>query len=139
MEELPMRRAGHVITENERVLQAVKAMEHNDAVRLGQLLHASHVSLRDDFDVSSQELNAMVECARNIPGCYGARMTGAGFGGCAIALIQAEVADTFLDTVSSCYTEHTGKSPKIYLCTATNGAEILPCMKTNSPGETYGL
>ena len=77
------------MTENERTLEAVRQCAAATPCELGRLMNASHVSLRDDFEVSSQELDIMVECAHGHEGCYGARMTGAGFGGCAVALVDA--------------------------------------------------
>lgn len=119
------RRARHVISENERTLHAAEAMRRGDAVELGRLMDESHVSLRDDFEVSSDALNAMVEAAHNHPGCYGARMTGAGFGGCAVALVNAGVASEFVIAVSEAYRTRTGNQPAVYVCQATNGAEVV--------------
>ncbi len=87
LDALPRRRARHVITENERTRRSAEAMLRGDVRSLGALMDASHASLRDDFEVSSPALDRMVEIARAQPGCYGARMTGAGFGGCAVALV----------------------------------------------------
>jgi galactokinase len=125
LDEVTGRRARHIITENERTVRAAEAMRRGDAATLGQLMHASHVSLRDDFEVSSHELNVMVECALNVHGCYGARMTGAGFGGCAVALVRNDSADTFAASVAQCYRDATGITPNIYVCTAANGAEVI--------------
>lgn len=119
------RRARHVITENERVLQAVQAMQRGDLVELGRLMQASHRSLRDDFEVSSPELDAMVACAETQAGCYGARMTGAGFGGCAVALVRREAASRFVENVRACYRTASGLNPSIYICRAGTGAEIV--------------
>ncbi len=85
----------------------------------------SHASLRDDYEVSSEALDAMVECASAHDACYGARMTGAGFGGCAVALINAEAADDFVRNTAASYQEKTGNEPAVYVCQATNGAEIV--------------
>jgi galactokinase len=123
--ELTRRRARHVVTENERTLQAAEAMRHGDGVELGRLMNDSHASLRDDFEVSSDELNHMVVCAQREDACYGARMTGAGFGGCAVALIHTDAAHDFAATVSVCYQETTGFTPSVHICTATNGAELV--------------
>ena len=112
-------------TENERTLRATEAMRRGDAVELGRLMDASHASLRDDYQVSSDQLNAMVHCARQGDGCYGARMTGAGFGGCAVALVRAAAADAFAKAVAACYQGATGIIPAIYVCQATNGAELI--------------
>lgn len=125
LDESPRRRARHVITENERTLKAAEAMRRGDAAAMGRLMDESHVSLRDDFEVSSDALNAMVEAAHHHPGCYGARMTGAGFGGCAVALVNAGVADQFVASVAETYHARTGNQPAVYVCQATNGAEVL--------------
>jgi galactokinase len=124
LDETIRRRAQHVVTENSRALQAAQVMMRGDAVELGKLMDASHVSLRDDFEVSSNELNAIVVCAQREDGCYGARMTGAGLGGCAVALVRTEVVDAFASNVSSCYEEETGLKPNVYVCAATAGAEV---------------
>jgi galactokinase len=118
------RRARHVIGENMRTRQAVQAMSQKDAGALGQLVNASHISLRDDFEVSSPELDHMVGCAQQESACYGARMTGAGFGGCAIAIVQTDAVRNFCETVTINYQKTTGLKPEIYPCTATDGATI---------------
>jgi galactokinase len=125
LDEPIQRRARHVVTENARTLQATKAMRRGDAVAMGQLMNASHVSLRDDFEVSSDGLNKMVECAQREGACYGARMTGGGFGGCAVALVQAAAAQAFADTAAACYHAVTDIAPNVYICRATNGAETV--------------
>ena len=125
LDDVTRRRARHVITENARTLQAVKAMRRGDAEALGQLMNASHASLRDDFEVSSDGLNAMVEAARAEGGCYGARMTGAGFGGCAVALVRADVATTFATNVAASYARAMEIEPNVYVCQATDGADIV--------------
>ncbi|MDY7078155.1 MAG: galactokinase [Chloroflexota bacterium] len=119
------RRARHVVTENSRTLRAAESMRQGDAVELGRLMNESHTSLRDDFEVSSDELDSMAECARREDACYGARMTGAGFGGCAVALVCAGAAQAFAAAVATCYQAATGIVPSIYICTATNGAEVV--------------
>jgi galactokinase len=125
LDEVIRRRARHVVTENARTLQAAQAMCAGDAVELGRLMDASHASLREDFEVSSDELNAMVVCARAEDGCYGARMTGGGFGGCAVALVRADAAQTFVSQVGANYLEATGITPSIYVCAAARGAEVV--------------
>jgi galactokinase len=119
-----LRRARHVVTENERTLRAVEALRKRDAAALGDLLDASHESLRDDFEVSSPALDAMVASARKDPACYGARMTGAGFGGCAVALVRAGKAGAFLTRVLAEYEEATGLVPKGYVCRPSAGASV---------------
>ncbi len=129
LDAITRRRARHVITENARTLRAVAAMRAGDADEVGRLMHASHVSLRDDFEVSSDALNAMVVSALEAPGCYGARMTGAGFGGCAVALVQAEAAEAFVAQAAAGYRARyrarTDIEPNIYICRATDGAALV--------------
>ena len=125
LDEITHRRARHVVTENARTLRAVGAMRRGDAAGVGRLMDASHESLRDDFEVSSRELDAMVACARGEGSCYGARMTGAGFGGCAVALVDAEAAGAFAEAVAVCYEEATGIAPNVHVCRATEGAQVV--------------
>ena len=125
LEPIARRRARHVVTENARTLKAVDAMLAGDAAEMGRLMDGSHISLRDDFEVSSRELDAMVTCARQQAGCYGARMTGGGFGGCAVALVSAQSAAVFTATAAACYQTATGLSPQMYVCRATNGAQVI--------------
>ncbi|MBL8119712.1 MAG: galactokinase, partial [Anaerolineae bacterium] len=96
-----------------------------DAAARGKLMDASHVSMRDDFEISRDALNAIVDAARREPGCYGARMTGGGFAGCAVALVDAAEAERFALAVAGTYQNATGLEPAIYVCNATNGAEII--------------
>ena len=100
-------------------------MGRGDMATLGKLMDESHVSLRDDYEVSSDALNAMVECAAAHAACYGARMTGAGFGGCAVAVIRAAAADDFVAKTAAAYQARTGHKPAVYVCQATNGAEVV--------------
>lgn len=116
-------RARHVITENDRTLKAVAAMQRGDVAELGQLMNLSHASLRDDYEVSSEALNTMVSLAQQHEACYGARMTGAGFGGCAVALVRADAANMFAEMVGAAYQQVTGLTPSVYVCYATNGVE----------------
>ncbi|RLC65727.1 MAG: galactokinase, partial [Chloroflexi bacterium] len=125
LDEIIRRRARHIVTENARTVQAAAAMRQGDSVTLGQLMYESHVSLRDDFEVSSEELNLMVACAHREDGCYGARMTGAGFGGCAVALVRADAARAFAASVAACYQAATAITPNVYICQAANGAELI--------------
>ncbi|HEX6374040.1 MAG TPA: galactokinase [Longimicrobium sp.] len=124
LEPLIRRRARHVITENERTLRAAAALERGDAEEMGRLMNASHASLRDDFEVSRRELDVMVELAQAHPACHGARMTGAGFGGCAVALVRRGSAGDFARAVAAAYAQQTGLTPRIYVCSATAGASV---------------
>ena len=126
LDTLPRLRAKHVITENQRTLDAMAAMLQDDPHTLGKLLNESHASLRDDFEVSSDELNQIVECAtRRDTAIFGARMTGAGFGGCAVALVRNYNAKAFANAVSACYQAATGLQPSIYICYPSDGASIV--------------
>ena len=117
------RRARHVITENARVLAAGTALETGELNAFGQLMNSSHRSLAADYEVSCKELDLMVELARRVPGVYGARMTGGGFGGCTVNLVRAENVDEFKQTVARDYEQATGLAPEIYICSAANGVE----------------
>jgi UDPglucose--hexose-1-phosphate uridylyltransferase len=120
------RRAMHAITENARVKEAAEALAEGDAVRFGALLNASHDSLRDDYEVTGRELDALVDAARGMPFVYGARMTGAGFGGCAIALVREGHTGEFRGRLTDEYRTKTGLYPSFYFCSAVNGAgEVL--------------
>ncbi len=125
LDELIRRRARHIISENERVLKAAQALSKGDAVEMGKLMNESHTSMRDDFEITNAELNIMVQAAQAQPGCFGARMTGGGFGGCAVALVHEDAVGAFVENVHASYAETTGLDPKIYLCKATNGAEVV--------------
>jgi galactokinase len=121
--EVVLRRCRHVVTENGRVLQAAAALHRGDLSGFGKLMLASHRSLREDFEVSCPELDLMVELAESLDGVFGARMTGGGFGGCTIALIDAEAShiDAFQQTVGESYERSTGCKPEIYVCSAADG------------------
>ena len=124
-EKLPetiYRRCRHVVTENDRVQRAAKSLEQHDMKQFGTLMAQSHASLRDDYEVSSRELDLMVEIANQQPGILGARMTGGGFGGCTINLVEASQAESFRDSVAKEYKRATGLSPEIYISTAADGA-----------------
>ncbi len=123
-DDVVMRRARHIITENQRVLDAMEAMRMDDVVRLGKLFNASHASLRDDFEVSSDALNQIVEAAQAQSACYGARMTGAGFGGCAVALVRRDSVDAFAEAVGAAYKSRSGLEAMIYICQPSNGANV---------------
>jgi galactokinase len=125
LSEVVMKRARHIITENARVLEAVDVMKAGNIKRLGELFNASHNSLRDDFEVTNEALNQIVECARDQSSCYGARMTGAGFGGCAVALVQEENAREFTNAVSVAYKQRSGLDASVYVCKASEGASLV--------------
>jgi galactokinase len=114
-------RARHVINENERVLQAASALSQGDAALFGSLINESHASLRDDYQVSIRELDILTEAARRVPGCYGSRLTGAGFGGCTVSLVDTDAVDRFRQDVAEAYRTATGRETTIYICRASNG------------------
>jgi galactokinase len=124
LDEVTRRRARHVVSENARVLAAAEALAAGDAQRVGVLMTESHRSLRDDFEVSRAELDAMVEIALGQDGCYGARMTGAGFGGCAVALVARDAAARFARTVAARYESEVSLTPAVYVCEAASGASV---------------
>jgi galactokinase len=125
LSEVVMKRARHIVTENARVLEAVQVMKAGNVKRLGELFNASHNSLRDEFEVTNVALNQIVECAQEQSSCYGARMTGAGFGGCAVALVQEESAQEFTNAVSAAYKQRSGLDASIYVCKASEGASVV--------------
>jgi galactokinase len=120
-----LRRARHIITENQRVLDAVNALINNEFVRFGQLMTESHNSLRDDYEVTGFELDSLVEIMLKQPGVLGARMTGAGFGGCTVAFVKDENVDGFIDSVSVAYKEKTGLQAEFYLPEIDDGVKRL--------------
>lgn len=125
LDDVTRRRARHVITENQRVLDAMVAMRTGDAVALGALMNASHASLRDDFEVTNDELDIMARIAQAQPGCYGARMTGGGFGGCAVALVEADQAVAIAKDVARAYSEKTNLTPYLFVTSAANGTSVV--------------
>ncbi|MDP4289533.1 MAG: galactokinase, partial [Bacteroidota bacterium] len=124
-DETVRKRAHHVISENARVLGAVEALKNNRIAEFGQLMNASHDSLRTDYEVTGFELDTIVNEARKIDGVIGARMTGAGFGGCAIALVKSENVDEFCKVVGKNYEEKTSLKPDFYIAEIGDGARKL--------------
>jgi len=120
--DLIARRAAHVIHENQRVLSAAAALRAGDVTTFGELMNRSHDSLRDLYQVSSEALDAVVDIARSVPGVHGARMTGAGFGGCAIALVDDARVHELTHAINRDYPRRTGRQPKVYPCVASDGA-----------------
>jgi len=120
-----MRRARHILTENQRVLQAVAAMRAGEVRKLGKLFDESHASLRDDFEVTNDALNQIVAAAGAQPACYGARMTGAGFGGCAVALVEKDQVEGFVSAVVTDFRKKSGLEAAMYLCQASAGASTI--------------
>jgi len=127
-----LKRCRHVVAENIRVLEASKALIRGDLARFGELMHASHVSLRDLYEVSCEELDTMVESAEGLPGYWGGRMTGGGFGGCTVNLVKADNAEGFVAEVSCRYEARTQIRPNMYISTAAEGASVVE--NDGSPG-----
>ena len=119
------RRARHVVTENQRVLKAVAALKEGKLERLGELLRESHASLRDDYEVTGIELDTLADTANAQSGCVGARMTGAGFGGCAIAIVHKDKVEGFIDAVQKIYTDKIGHDAGFFACSPSDGVSRL--------------
>ena len=117
------RRCRHVVSENGRVLEAAAALAGNDMISFGELIRESHRSLRDDYEVSCEELDLMADLANQTEGVYGARMMGGGFGGCTVNLVRARNVDSFKKGVADGYERVTGRAPEIYVCSPAQGAE----------------
>lgn len=122
---LVCKRARHVITEDERVLKATRALKDNDLLLFGQLMNASHESLKNDYEVTGFELDTLAEEARKIDGVLGSRMTGAGFGGCTVSLVKDESVDEFVERVGKEYEKKTGIKPDFYIANIGDGAKKL--------------
>ena len=120
-----LRRARHIVSENARVLSTVEALRRGDLGEVGRLFHASHESLAHDYEVSSPELDLMVELASSVEGVVAARMTGAGFGGCTVNLVRANALDDFRRDVVEAYRARTGLPAEVYVCQAVDGLRIV--------------
>ena len=125
MDPLVARRAEHIVAENDRVLATVAAMESGDLAAVGALFAAGHASLRDLFEISSPELDALVEIATGVPGVVAARMTGGGFGGCTVNLVRPEAIDALEAAVMTDYPARTGLTPMVLRVVAADGAGRL--------------
>jgi len=126
MDEIVARRARHIIEENQRVNETVSALREGNLQRVGLLMDSSHVSMRDLYGISSRELDTMVELLRSQKGCCGARLTGAGFGGCAVALMKSDAVKAAIPVVAAAYESRTGLKPSLYPTRAAAGAGVLP-------------
>ena len=119
------KRAKHAVYENQRTIRAVAALKENDIETFGKLLNASHVSLRDDYEVSCKEVDILVDIAWSIEGVMGARITGGGFGGCTVNIVKNEAVDTFVETIDKKYEEAVGHKAEIYIVDVGEGAHVL--------------
>ncbi len=129
LEAVHARRVRHVVTENDRAKNAAAALSKNDLPSFGKLLYESHESLKNDFEVSTPELDFVVEEARNVEGVFGARLMGAGFGGCVVAAAREEKAKDAARRLSARYEEKFGVKPEAHVCEIVDGAGILNCEK----------
>jgi galactokinase len=121
-DEVLRKRAKHVITENKRVLDAVKALNDKDLIKFGELMIESHNSLRDDYEVTGKELDTLVEEALKLKGVIGSRMTGAGFGGCTVSIVKEDAVEEFIKVVTHNYTQKIGYRPTVYITGIGEGA-----------------
>jgi galactokinase len=119
------KRARHVVEEVERTRRAIPLLKQGNIHEFGQIMKQCHASLRDLYEVSIPELNVMVELADSLPGCYGARLTGAGFGGCTVNLVERSAAESFSIQLASRYQSQTSLIPEIYICHASEGARLI--------------
>ncbi len=119
------RRAKHAVYENQRTIRAVRALKANDVAEFGRLMNASHVSLRDDYEVTGIELDTLVEEAWKLEGVIGSRMTGAGFGGCTVSIVKDEAIDTFIEKVGAAYKSKIGYAADFYVVEVGDGPCIL--------------
>lgn len=120
-----VKRAKHAVYENQRTLKAVKALENNDLELFGKLMNESHVSLRDDYEVTGTELDTLVSLAWECDGVIGSRMTGAGFGGCTVSIVKDECVDNFISTITPKYAEKIGYEPSFYIVEISDGTRKL--------------
>jgi galactokinase len=124
-DEVVRRRARHVISENQRVLNSVSSLLRSDLSQFGALMNASHESLRDNYEVTGKELDTLVEAAQKIPGVIGARMTGAGFGGCTVNLMKADVVNEFITGAGDAYYDKTGLKAEFYVAEIGDGVRRI--------------
>jgi galactokinase len=122
LDNVGRRRARHVLTENDRVRRGAAALERGDLTEFGQLMSASHSSSRDDFENSSEALDALIEAAEAAPGFLGGKLSGAGWAGCTVNLVLSNQAEDFADKVRASYARRQGVTPDIHICHAADGA-----------------
>ena len=121
-DEIQLQRAKHAVYENQRTIDAVTALKAGDIERFGKLMNQSHISLRDDYDVSCEEIDILVDLAWKIPGVLGSRITGGGFGGCTVSIVKNESIDTFIETIGKTYLEKVGHEAEFYTVDIGDGA-----------------
>ncbi len=124
-DEVRVRRAKHAVYENQRTIRAVEALKKNDIKLFGELMNASHVSLRDDYQVSCDEIDVLVEEAWKVPGVIGSRITGGGFGGCTVSIVKDEAVEDFKEKVGAAYRDRVGKEADFYVVEIGDGPSIM--------------
>ncbi|MBQ8591796.1 MAG: galactokinase [Lachnospiraceae bacterium] len=124
-DEVRKKRAKHAVYENQRTIKAVEALKAGDIAQFGELMNASHVSLRDDYEVTGIELDTLVEEAWKVDGVIGSRMTGAGFGGCTVSIVKTDAIDNFIDKVGTVYKEKIGYAADFYVVELGDGPSVL--------------
>jgi galactokinase len=124
--ELVYRRCRHIVTENERVLEAERTLAAGDFVACGRAMNASHASMRDDFEITCREIDLLVALTQKIDGVYGSRMTGGGFGGCTVTLIEASAVERASRIMVDGYRVTTGRDAEIFVCAPSEGARLIP-------------
>jgi galactokinase len=135
MSEASYKRCRHIITENARVVESRVSLLRGDVARFGKIMTAAHVSMRDGFEASCAEVDTLVEIAVRQPGCYGARITGGGFGGCTVNLVRVEAAEGFVEAMVAEYRDATGIVADCFVCTASDGALALRAAAMAGEGE----
>ena len=123
--EIRQKRAKHAVYENQRAIKAVAALKENDVETFGKLMNASHISLRDDYEVSCEEIDILVDLAWATDGVVGSRITGGGFGGCTVSIVKNDAVDTFVETIGAKYEEAVGHKAEFYVVDIGNGAGVL--------------
>ena len=124
-DEIQLQRAKHAVYENQRTIDAVTALKAGDIESFGKLMNQSHISLRDDYDVSCEEIDILVDLAWKIPGVLGSRITGGGFGGCTVSIVKNESVDTFIETIGKTYLEKVGHEAEFYTVDIGDGSSRL--------------
>ena len=123
--DVRMKRAKHAVYENQRTLKAVEALKNGDIMQFGELMNASHVSLRDDYEVTGVELDTLVEEAWKVEGVIGSRMTGAGFGGCTVSIVKDDAVENFIRNVGEAYQAKIGYGADFYVVEIGDGPRVL--------------
>ena len=124
-DDVRTRRARHAVSENQRTIEAVAALQNGNIEKFGKLMNQSHISLRDDYEVSCKEIDLLVSLAWDIPGVIGSRITGGGFGGCTVSIVKNDAVETFIETIGNTYKETFGHEAEFYTVDIGAGAGRL--------------